>query len=290
MMLKTHLNEIPVVFDCEDKKLVGMIHQANINESVGVLIIVGGLQTRVGSHRQFILLARHLAQQGFVTMRFDVRGLGDSEGEYHDFEQIDEDIRAAMDCFFEVCPTLKHVVLWGLCDAASAALFYGYQDSRVKGLVLLNPWVFTEKGAAETVLKQYYWQRLTRKDFWRKVFSGRFNYGDSFSAFINLLKKRFISKTPDIADVDLPTRMRDCTKQFEHRILLILSGNDLTAAEFKNVLKSDVEWQKCLKNPRVNRVNRVDIIDADHTFSSNEWRHQVETTTTNWLKALKENL
>jgi len=65
-----------------------------------VLIIVGGPQYRVGSHRQFVLLARHLAAQGIPVMRFDVRGMGDSKGKPRNFGQLDDDLRAATDCFF----------------------------------------------------------------------------------------------------------------------------------------------------------------------------------------------
>jgi exosortase A-associated hydrolase 1 len=281
------MTEIPIVFECHKKRLIGMIHQANTDKSIGVLIIVGGVQTRVGSHRQFVLLARQLAKQGFTTMRFDVRGLGDSEGDYQGFEKIDDDIGAAIDYFFEIYPTLKHVVLWGLCDAASAALFYSHHDARVKGLVLLNPWVFTENGAAKTVLKHYYFQRLTSHDLWQKLFCFKFNYWHSFLAFVSHIKKTLISKKT--TTIDLPTRMRDCFEKFENSILLILSGNDLTATEFKETVKSDLKWQTLLNH---SRVNRYDIAEADHTFSSSEWRNQVENLTTNWLKnlTLKENV
>jgi exosortase A-associated hydrolase 1 len=281
------MTEIPIVFECQKKRLIGMIHQANTDKSIGVLIIVGGVQTRVGSHRQFVLLARQLAEQGFTTMRFDVRGLGDSEGDYQGFEKIDDDIGAAIDYFFEICPTLKHVILWGLCDAASAALFYSHHDPRVKGLVLLNPWVFTENGAAKTVLKHYYFQRLTSQDLWQKLFCFKFDYGHSFLAFVSHIKKTLISKKT--TTIDLPTRMRDFFEKFENSVLLILSGNDLTATEFKETVKSDLKWQTLLNH---SRVNRYDIAEADHTFSSSEWRNQVENLTTNWLKnlTLKENV
>jgi exosortase A-associated hydrolase 1 len=281
------MTEIPIVFECQKERLIGMIHQANSRESIGVLIIVGGLQTRVGSHRQFVLLARYLAESGFTTMRFDVRGLGDSEGEYLGFEQIDDDIRAAIDYFFETCPSLKYVVLWGLCDAASAALFYGYQDTRVKGLVLLNPWVFTEKSAAKTVLKHYYFQRLVSHDLWRKLFCFRFDYWQAFSAFVSHFKTVLCSDSKKIKTADLPTRMRYGLEKFENSVLLILSGNDLTAAEFKEMVKLDLKWQTLLKN---SRVNRDEITEADHTFSSSEWRAQVENLTINWLREIKENL
>jgi alpha/beta superfamily hydrolase len=49
-----------------------------------VLVIVGGPQYRAGSHRQFTLLARSLAEQGFAVLRFDYRGMGDSTGAMRD--------------------------------------------------------------------------------------------------------------------------------------------------------------------------------------------------------------
>src|SRR5690606_34644237 len=106
----------------------------------GVLIIVGGPQYRVGSHRQFVLLARYLAERGIPVMRFDYRGMGDSDGDMRTFEHVGKDLGSDIDYFFSECSFLKDIVIWGLCDAASAALFYAHQDRRISGLVLLNPW------------------------------------------------------------------------------------------------------------------------------------------------------
>ena len=132
-------NEHALTFDCEGESLVGILSGAGLPAGRGVLIVVGGPQYRVGSHRQFALLARHLAKHGVPTLRFDYRGMGDSDGEVRTFERVGEDIRCAIDRFFASVPGLKDVVIWGLCDAASAALFYAHQDARVSGLILLNP-------------------------------------------------------------------------------------------------------------------------------------------------------
>lgn len=288
------MHEIPMIFDCQGQQLIGMIHQADATNGVGVLVIVGGPQYRVGSHRQFVLLARYLAAQDVSVMRFDVRGMGDSEGRPRNFRQIDDDIRAAIDYFLQSCPALNRVVIWGLCDAASAALFYAYQDQRVKGLVLLNPWVFTEKGAAKTYLKYYYLQRLFSPDLWRKIFSLKFDYLSSLAALVTLFKKVIIDavvvETSDIkqadrpdARPDLPGRMRECMRRFKYPILLILSGRDLTADEFKEAVKSDPEWQRILED---NRISRYDLIEADHTFSSSVWRDQVAVWTLTWVKGI----
>ena len=71
-------NEQALVLGCEGSSMIGVLSGAGLPAGRGVLIVVGGPQYRVGSHRQFILLARHLADRGVPTLRFDYRGMGDS--------------------------------------------------------------------------------------------------------------------------------------------------------------------------------------------------------------------
>jgi exosortase A-associated hydrolase 1 len=292
-VIAMNIKEIPLLFRCQGEQLPAILHQGDGAARLGVLLVVGGPQYRVGSHRQFVLLARYLAGQGIPVMRFDVRGMGDAEGQVRKFSELDDDIAAAVDCFLTSSPQLQGVVIWGLCDAASAALFYAYQDQRIKGLVLLNPWVFTEQGAAKTYLKHYYWQRLTSLDFWHKVLSLRFNYAESITSLLSLLR-RASRKSAGTASVNhapakvheqlpLPTRMRECWKRFSHPVLLILSGHDLTADEFREALKAEIEWQRLLAEPR---VTRYDFAEADHTFSAAAWRNQVAVWTSNWISNL----
>src|SRR5438067_4982461 len=151
-----HYDERALSFRCGDAALIGIASLPARPCVRGVLIVVGGPQYRIGSHRQFALLARHLAANGIAAMRFDYRCMGDSEGETRDFESIQEDIRAALDAFQQAVPGLRDVVLWGLCDGASAAAMYAPGDARVRGLVLLNPWVRTDDGVARTTLKHHY--------------------------------------------------------------------------------------------------------------------------------------
>jgi exosortase A-associated hydrolase 1 len=288
------LNESPVVFECQGERLVGIIHESASKNSLGVLIVVGGPQYRVGSHRQFVLLSRFLANQDISSMRFDVRGMGDSGGEQRRFDALDHDIKAAMDCFMASSGDLERIIIWGLCDAASAALFYAYQDDRVAGLVLLNPWVFTEQGAAKTYIKHYYLQRIVSRDFWKKVFAFKFDIVSSLLSIAVIFKKAMtspvsdnnvtspISKGVDL-NLPLPARMRECFKRFGKPVLLILSGRDLTADEFKQVVADDLEWQLLWNTPY---VTKYDFADSDHTFSSAIWRDQVAEWTLQWINNL----
>jgi exosortase A-associated hydrolase 1 len=124
--------EAPVVFTCCGEEVSGIIHQAENPIGLGVLLVVGGPQYRVGSHRQFVLLARFLAENGVTVFRFDYRGMGDSTGLIQDFEQANADIKAAVGFFLSEVKNVQRLILWGLCDAASASCFYAAKEERAR--------------------------------------------------------------------------------------------------------------------------------------------------------------
>ena len=143
-------------FDCEGESLVGILHQPaadQAGQALAVVIVVGGPQVRAGSHRQFVQVARALAGDGYPVLRYDVRGMGDSSGALRSFEHLTPDISAAIDQVLMQCPQVRQVVLWGLCDGASASLLYLAErngDARIAGLCVLNPWLRSELSLART--------------------------------------------------------------------------------------------------------------------------------------------
>ena len=279
--------ETAFMFASAARQLPAIIATPQQPAATGVLLIVGGPQYRVGSHRQFVLLARALAAAGIRAMRFDSGGMGDAGGPLLDFEQIDADIGAAIDTFFARQPGLQQVVLWGLCDAASASLFHAWRDPRVTGLVLLNPWVRTDTGLAQAYVKHYYRQRLLSREFWGKLLGGGVDVRSAVRGFVAKLRQARqsapASPLPDAdASLPLPQRMLRGLQRFDGRVLLILSGDDLTAAEFRNLVAESPEWQQQLQNPG---VQVQELKQANHTFSQRDWRLQVEQWTIDWVRA-----
>ena len=265
----------PVTFACGQDWLLGVIARPERPHSRGVLIVVGGPQYRAGSHRQFALLAEHLAAQGYASMRVDYRGMGDSTGAPRSFENVGEDLRAAMDHFMRVVPQLSDVAIWGLCDAASAALLYAHQDPRVTGIALLNPWVRTAQGEARTYLKHYYLRHALSPAPWAKLFRGQFDLAASAASFV-----RNIRKAGAAATEALPERMADGLAKFKGQVLLILSGDDLTAKEFLDAASASPRWRELLQ---ARRIAQHMLPDATHTFPRREWRDQVSRWTSGWL-------
>lgn len=301
-------DDLALSFPCQGETLVGILSpcaQAGPARR-GVLVIVGGPQYRAGSHRQFTLLARALAARGIPVLRFDYRGLGDSGGAARTFEDVRADIGAAIDAFQAAVPGLQEVVLWGLCDGASAALFYGPGDPRVRGLVLLNPWARTAAGLARSTLKHYYWQRLRDPALWRKLLRGRFAAGAALRSLLGLLGAARQPGAPDASSAaaapgaaaalapcprdgsapplsaDLPARLLDAMRRFPGRVLFIFSGADLTAQEFLDMTKASRPWQQLLAAPAVQQHT---LAGADHTFSTRAWRDQVADWTADWVQA-----
>ena len=54
-----NFSEQVVVFAAEEERLLGIVTMPEVPIDCGVLMIVGGPQYRVGSHRQFLLLSRY---------------------------------------------------------------------------------------------------------------------------------------------------------------------------------------------------------------------------------------
>lgn len=296
------VTEEAVQFLCADSHLYGTLHLPEGDCEHGVIIIVGGPQYRVGSHRQFVDLARALARAGIAVLRFDYRGMGDSEGDFAGFTGIDHDIAAAVDAFARRLPQVQKLALWGLCDGATAAACYAASDSRIGGLVLLNPWVRSEAGEARAYLRHYYWQRLRQPDFWQKLRQGRFSFRDSFNSLIGALR-RSIGKTTRAgsgaqgvetdtsADLvkqsadqpDLVTQVGQGLDRFSGPVLLVLSGRDLTASEFKDALRSSRVLRRVTAQPEY-RIEH--LTESDHTFSRQKWKDRVANWTIEWMLSL----
>ncbi len=278
--------ESTLLFTCGNARLLGILSTGAAAGDVGVVVVVGGPQYRVGAHRQFVALARALATAGFPVLRFDYRGMGDSEGDLRQFENAGADIAAAIGALTKALPGVRRVVLWGLCDGASAALLYqeAQQDARVAGLALLNPWVRSEASLAKTHVKHYYRQRLQEREFWRKLFSGRVALG-ALSGFARNLRQAFGRSGGSAAAAGASAgpyqdRMARAWGACRGEILLMLSEHDYTAREFLEYTAGDARWQQALKS---RAATRVDIADADHTCSQPQAQRAVEAATADWL-------
>ncbi len=288
-----HGAERALVFACADDQLYGVLHAGAAEATLGVVVVVaGGPQYRAGAHRQFVNLGRHLARDGYPVLRFDLRGMGDSSGTHQGFEQSDADIRAAVDALLQQRPGLREVVLVGECESASGILFYAWRDPRVSDAVLINPWVRTVEGRAQVIIRHYYLHRLLSAEFWQLVFSGGYRVGESLRSMVEvardyvrgrrqMARSRAAPELHDLSSLPLPERTAEGLRRFKGRALLLMSGLDLIAREFDEVTRASRAWDGLLDGQG---ITRIDIDDADHTFSREVWKTAAAVAVADWLR------
>jgi len=280
--LKAVVTERPVLIPCEGETLLGVLHVPQSTPADhGIVIVVGGPQYRVGSHRQFVTTARALGEAGHAALRFDYRGMGDSSGPARSFERVAEDIRAAVDALTDEVAGLRGVVLYSLCDGASAALMYAPTDPRIKALILVNPWVRTDSTEAATQLRFYYGRRLLQASFWRKLLTAGIN---PLAAGADLA--RSVSRSLESAPASSSSyvnRMLAALDAFPGAVLFQISGQDLTASEFVQLCGSDDGWRRSVSR---SSVTWLDLPDADHTFSTRAHLDAANRSCVDWLVSL----
>lgn len=136
------MREEPVLFGGKTA-LVGIVSdppgETSSDLPAVILLNAGGLH-RVGPNRLYVNMARRLAALGFVVLRFDFSGFGDSEPRLDDmpFAKVAvTEVRSAMD-FLTAARGSERFILIGICSGAEASFAVAQRDSRVTGAVLIN--------------------------------------------------------------------------------------------------------------------------------------------------------
>jgi len=273
--------ERAVLFECEGERLVGVLTEPRQPATLGVVIVAGAPQYRVGAHRQFVSLARALGAAGIAVLRFDYRGTGDATGVPRSFQEIDSDIASAIDTI--AAHTLVHrIVLLGLCDGASAALLYcrSRRDARVVGMALFNPWIRSEESLAAAHLRGYYPARIFEADFWRNLVRGRIHLASAIRSFLANLGA-FARARAEAEMPDWQIAMMESLDSFAGPVMILLSGRDLTAREFSARLRRNRRW----RHSRHGNVVIRELAGADHTFSTWVFKREVQRFTLEWLES-----
>lgn len=237
--------------------LAGMTHPAR--GPVGVVIVPGGPQTRVGSHRGFVALADALAAAGHPTLRFDRRGLGDSDGDDPGFQNLAPELAAAAAALRAACPSARRIVGFGLCDGAAAlALAPAGYDA----LILANPWTLDSDRAADlpprAAIAARYRARLADPSRWRALLAGRVDLVKAARGLLHLARPE---PHPAVA-----RRMATSLAAYSGRVLIPLAGADNTAAAFAALWRSPLFAAARAHG----RATIADIPAATHTFARPE--------------------
>lgn len=243
-----------IAFPCGEATLAGSLDvgEGAAQRDIGLLLVIGGSQTRIGSHRMYERLAKGLSDNGYSCFRYDRRGVGDSEGADPGFKESGPDLKAAAEAFRKEAPGLTRIIGFGLCDGATALALHG-DAAGLDGLILANPWlVEAEDGApAPAAIRAHYRKQLLSWGGLKRLFTGAV----SFRKLGSGLRKLFSRRKPESLSNDVAQAL------LRHRLPaeMILCTGDNTA------IAADAEVRAW---PYQGLIRATQMIETDsHTFA-----------------------
>jgi alpha-beta hydrolase superfamily lysophospholipase len=288
--LHAGLTERPVFFG-SGAVLFGIVTEPCQSEKRrgAVILLNSGADYHIGASRMYVSLARRWARSGYVVMRMDLAGLGDSgtRREQPDEEVFPptalEDIRAAIEYMrtrYDACD----ITLGGLCSGAYHALRAAVAGQPLNRILMINPQNFFWKQGdtledlqlAEVVRNPVvYRERVLSVRAWRRLLTGKVNVWRLVAVFIQRFFLAFESTFRDCArhlGIRLP---RDLGAELEEigargiDMILVFSRGDPGIGLLKLQAGSSVS--------RLGKRLRVHIVDgADHNFSHSGPRELME--------------
>jgi alpha-beta hydrolase superfamily lysophospholipase len=191
-VLTPTLTEQPVAFG-SDGALFGILTEAQPQDQQrrAVVLVNAGADFHIGANRMYVELARDWARHGFVVLRFDLAGIGDSATRAN--RPTDEvfppeamnDIRAAI-TLIQTRFQIEDITIGGLCSGAYHALRAGTLALPVKRLLLINPQNYFWKEGMTVLDMQLvevvsgpgvYGNLLLSTATWKKLLTLRINHG-----------------------------------------------------------------------------------------------------------------
>ena len=244
----------PLTIATADGLLAGMAHPAT--GRVGALIVSGAPQGRFGAHRGFVALADALARADIPTLRFDRRGLGDSDGTDPGFQHIGPDIAGARAALQAAFPAVARTIGIGLCDGAAALLL---APGGFDALVLMNPWTLDGDRTADlpppAAIAARYRARLADPRQWLRLVRGGVNMRKAIAGIRTLLQRAPHNPTA--------RRLAAALAAFPGPVLILLAERDNTAQAFAAL------WRAPLFAParKHGRATLAWVPGATHTFA-----------------------
>jgi dienelactone hydrolase len=267
------------------KSLVGIVTEPSglaTAAKPAVVILNTGTIHRVGYHRMYVSMSRRLAEAGHAVLRFDFSGIGDSAAHSAGQPLLQSnlaDIRSALE-WVEVTLHVSQVILIGLCSGADHAILYGYSDPRVVGVVLIDPYIPT---TARYFVK-YIHRRLL--DVSLKSFSFRKSklVRRMFENISLRLYRESQSQHPALEKAGAQTHLeRVYRATVQARVHLLVICSDYAP---RQVYRE--QFIDAFSSVRFGDLLKLEFLKgSDHTFSSKEYRDDLNETIELWGRATK---
>jgi uncharacterized protein len=293
------------------QKLFGTLHLPAVRRPnlPAVVLLSPGVKMRVGPGRLYVPLTEMLVAEGYLVLRFDFFGLGDSEGDLE--ETMLADVYNNIEVGRYVDDTLcalrwlrqnqgcKRFVLGGLCGGAITALLAAEREPAVEALLSVGMTVTLASNAAapgkfltDAELewrRRLYLKKMLQTKYWLRFLTFRSEYGVIWHAM-----KRAIFK-PQVKPAEVspgaPVEQRgNANPLFPRaflaflgrggRALMLFSEKDRLLSEYQE--KFAAPYAQAL-TPHAAQVDQHVVKSANHVLSLREWQREMVDVSRQWL-------
>jgi pimeloyl-ACP methyl ester carboxylesterase len=247
---------------------------------VGILFLNSLSLPRSATGDSAVYWADSFAASGYPSVRIDLPGLGDSDGDIPEdllgfinsggYAKIISSIVKQLVCSFD----LSGVIIIGHCAGSISAL-YAAANSDCKGLVLMDPYFYLPP----LVKQSSVWKRL----------SGASSYSGlsvSLTSLYGMVKDTWMSLRENVppgnANLALLQRWKEAaTKGLP--ILLLKSPGQITLRRRRRVREFDYTKYILKLAGRQSKVSILTVEGTDHSFANRAGRDAVREHTEHWL-------
>jgi len=284
------LTETAVVIPSESR-LFAIVTEPRAGEPRrrGMILLNAGATHHIGPNRMYVTLARRWARRGYVVLRLDLAGLGDSdtrrdrpEGEVYSPAALD-DVRVAIE-FLRDRYGITNITLGGLCSGAFHSLRAAAAGLPVRRVLMVNPLNFRwHEGMTLQDLTwlgfvhnpRTYLEQVIPSDFWKKLITRQVNVGrlvKLYAEYFQVATRAALCNTARALRIPLPGDLGYELEAIAARgieMVFVFARGDAGPGLLRHLAGSSVK--------RVGSRCRIHVMDgADHIFSQSGVRARLE--------------
>ena len=224
-----------------------------------ILICHGFTGNRIGANRLFVKAARTFCRNGYLVLRFDYGGCGESTGDYGatGLGSMISQTRHVLDYAFETdCIDPNRVIVLGHSLGGAVTLLTAARDKRIRTIVLWAPVMYPFNDIVRIVGKKTYETCMERGSADYLGYRLKKQFFDSLSAYHPYQEMN----------------------KFSGDVLLVHgTADDVIPVDYSFL------FQKAFWLRSEGQCDKEIILQADHTFSSGEASEEAITKTCDWL-------
>lgn len=224
-----------------------------------IIVCHGFVGNRIGVDRLFVKAARDFASHGYMVLRFDYAGCGESGGDYGDggLDSLIAQTRDVINYGLSLdCVDPSQITLLGHSLGGGVAVLTAAQDPRVKSLILWSPVAYPFKDIVQITGDKSYETAHAKGAFDYLGYAFKPRFFDSLSAHNPL----------------------EATRSFKGDVYILHGSSDLVIPSEYCFLYQRLFWMR-----PSGQCDKDIIMGADHTYSTNQTSIPVIEKSREWL-------